>query len=115
MLALLLNNVNMTAIVTDENFQAEVLDSNIPVMVDFFAEWCGPCKALMPVVEELSTEFEGKMKIVKLNVDDSQATAEKYGVMSIPTLIVIKGGEEVERLQGTMPKDALAEKLSAHF
>ena len=101
----------MATIVTDQNFDEEVLKSSIPVMVEFFAEWCGPCKALMPVVDELSTEYDGKVKIVKVNVDESPETAEKYGVMSIPTLVMIKDGEEVNRLQGTMPKDSLAEKL----
>jgi thioredoxin 1 len=103
----------MTAIVTDDNFDAEVLKSDVPVMVDFFAEWCGPCKALSPVVDELSGEFDGKVKIVKVNVDESQQVAQNYGVMSIPTLIMFKGGEEVERLTGALPKDTLAEKLNA--
>lgn len=103
----------MATVVTDQNFEAEVLQSDLPVMVDFFAEWCGPCKMLMPIVEELAGEYEGKVKIVKVNVDDSQEAAQKYGVMSIPTLLFVKGGEEVDRLTGAVPKDALVEKLNA--
>lgn len=103
----------MATVITDENFEEEVLKSDVPVMVDFFADWCGPCQALMPVVDELSKEYDGKVKIVKVNVDESQATAQKYGVMSIPTLIFVKGGEEVDRLQGALPKNVLEEKLDA--
>lgn len=102
----------MATVVTDANFEAEVLQSDAPVLVDFFAEWCGPCKALAPIVDELAGEYEGKVKIVKLDVDASQATAQKYGVMSIPTLIFFKGGEEQMRETGALPKDALAEKLN---
>ncbi|MBT4385120.1 thioredoxin [Candidatus Peregrinibacteria bacterium] len=102
----------MATVVTDENFEAEVLKSDIPVMVDFYADWCGPCKALTPVIDELSGEFDGKVKIVKVNVDESQQTAQKFGVMSIPTLIMFKGGEEAERLTGALPKDTLSEKLN---
>lgn len=101
----------MTQHVTDQDFDAEVLKSSIPVMIDFYAEWCGPCKALGPVVDELSGEYEGKVKIVKVDVDASPETAQKYGVLSIPTLVFVKGGEEVNRLTGALPKDTLASKL----
>ena len=103
----------MATIVTDQNFEAEVVKADTLVMVDFFADWCGPCKALTPIVEELAGEYEGKAKIVKLNVDESPETAQKFGVMSIPTLIFFKGGDEVERLTGALPKDVLAEKLDS--
>lgn len=103
----------MATVVTDQDFDAEVLKSDIPVMIDFFAEWCGPCKMLLPIVEELAGEYDGKVKIVKVNVDDSPETAQKYGVMSIPTLVFVKGGEEVDRAQGALPKDALKAKLDA--
>lgn len=103
----------MATVVTDQNFDEEVMQAGVPVMVDFFAEWCGPCKMLMPIVEEMAGEYEGKAKIVKVNVDDSPETAQKFGVMSIPTLIFVKDGAEADRLTGAMPKDVLAEKLNA--
>ncbi|MFT7184176.1 MAG: thioredoxin 1 [Oceanicoccus sp.] len=103
----------MATIVNDANFAEEVSNSELPVMIDFHAEWCGPCKQLSPVIEELATEWEGKVKIVKVNVDESQETAQKYGVMSIPTLVFLKGGEEVDRVTGALPKSALEEKLTA--
>lgn len=106
-----LNLTTMATAVTDANFEAEVLQSDVPVMIDFYAEWCGPCKMLMPIVEELAGEYDGKVKIVKVNVDDSPDTAQRYGVMSIPTLVFVKGGEEVDRAQGALPKDALKAKL----
>jgi len=103
----------MAHIVTDQNFDSEVLKSQTPVMVDFFAEWCGPCKMLAPMVDELAGTYEGKLKIVKLNVDESMDSSQKYGVMSIPTLIFFKGGKEVDRVVGLLTKDALEEKLEA--
>lgn len=98
---------------TDDNFDAEVTNSDIPVLVDFFAEWCGPCKQLAPIVEELATEYEGKVKIGKVDVDSSNATAAKFQVMSIPTLVFMKGGEMVDKATGFMSKEALKEKLDA--
>ena len=103
----------MAVTLTDDNFEEEVLRSELPVLVDFWAPWCGPCQMLGPVVEELAKEFEGKVKICKLNVDEGLAAAQKYGVMSIPTLIIFKDGEEVERLVGVRPKEMLAEKLAS--
>lgn len=97
---------------TDQNFEQEVLKSNVPVLVDFFADWCGPCKMMEPIVEELAKELEGKsIKIGKLNVDEAPETAQKYNVMSIPTLIIFKNSEPVETLTGLQPKEALTEKL----
>jgi len=106
-------NSPMAAIVTDQNFDSEVLKSKVPVMVDFFADWCGPCKMIAPLVEELAGDYEGKAKIVSLNVDDSMDSAQKYGVMSIPTLIFFKNGKEVERLMGLQQKEVLKEKLNS--
>lgn len=103
----------MATVVNAANFDEEVANSSIPVMIDFYADWCGPCKMLMPIVEELAGEYEGKVNIVKLDVDASQDLAQKYGVMSIPTLVFIKDGNEVDRITGAMPKDALAEKLDS--
>ena len=96
---------------TADNFEAEVLKSEIPVLVDFFAEWCGPCKMIAPVVEELAKQYEGKVKIGKLDVDEAQDIAGEYGVMSIPMLIFFKGGEPVEQLMGAVPKEDIEAQL----
>ena len=97
---------------TDENFNQEALSSNIPVLVDFYADWCGPCKMLAPVIEGLATEYEGKVKIGKLNVDEAPDTAQKYGVMSIPTLLYIKNGEVVNKSVGVVSKDTIEQILN---
>ena len=99
--------------VTDANFEAEILKSEIPVIVDFFAEWCGPCKMMGPIFEEVGAKYEGKVKFVKLNVDEARESAMKYGVMSIPTVITYKGGEVVETLVGLQDDTTLAEKAEA--
>ncbi len=101
----------MAVQVTDENFEAEVLNSELPVLVDFYAQWCGPCKMLAPILDELSTEYEGKWKIVKCDIDEAPKTAEKYEVQSIPTLKFVKNGEVVDEAIGFQSKDALAAKL----
>lgn len=90
---------------TDQNFEAEVLKSKSPVLVDFWAVWCGPCKIVDPVIEELAAEFEGKLKVGKLNVDENQETSMKYSVMSIPTIMLFKGGEPVKSVVGAQPKE----------
>ncbi len=94
--------------VTDAEFEEEVLKSSKPVLVDFWAPWCAPCRMVAPVVEEIAGEYEGKLKVVKVNVDENHETASNYGIMSIPTLALFKNGELVERLVGYMPKNELA-------
>lgn len=98
-----------------EDFESEVLNSDSLVLIDFFAEWCGPCKMLSPIVDQVADEFEGKVKIFKLDVDDAQEIASKYNVMSIPNLLLFKGGEVVEQLVGAMPKEQLVEKINANL
>ena len=98
--------------VTDNNFQAEVLESEIPVLVDFWAPWCGPCRAVAPVVEEIANERAGELKVVKLNTDESQQTAIAYNVLSIPTLILFKHGEAAKTVIGAYPKKKLESELA---
>lgn len=96
---------------TTENFQSEVLEAKLPVMVDFFADWCGPCKMMGPLVEKLAEKYEGKVKIGKLNVDDDMEVAQKYGVASIPTFVFFKDGQAVKTIVGGMPVDELEAKI----
>lgn len=96
---------------TNENFESEVLDSEIPVVVDFWAEWCGPCQMMGPVFEELSSEFEGKLKFAKLNVEEAGEVASRFGISGIPALVVVKGKEELGRIVGFNPKDEMKAKL----
>lgn len=100
---------------SDENFKKEILESKIPCLVDFWAEWCGPCRRVGPVVEELAAEFDGKFKIAKLNVDDGQKTSSTYGVMSIPTLLFFKDGKVVEQIVGAVGKQELKAKIEEHL
>lgn len=104
----------MALVFTDENFEQEVLKEEKVVLVDFFADWCGPCKMMAPVIDELSSELEGIAKIGKLNVDDSPETARKYGVMNIPTLLFVKNGEVVDKIVGAVPKTSLLEKINEY-
>jgi thioredoxin 1 len=105
----------MTVAVTDANFESEVLQSDVPVLVDFYADWCGPCKMIAPSVEQLSAEYEGKAKVFKLDVDSNGVTAQTYRVMSIPTILVFKGGKVVDTIVGAVPKATLAAKIEAHL
>ncbi|HEY1046778.1 MAG TPA: thioredoxin [Bacteroidia bacterium] len=100
---------------TDSSWDQEVLNSDKPVLVDFWAEWCGPCRMIGPLVEELSSEYEGKALIGKLNVDENPGVASKYGIRSIPTLLVFKGGEVVDKIVGAVPKTMLSQKLDAQL
>ena len=96
---------------TEENFDVEVLGSDTPVLVDFYADWCGPCKMMMPVVEKMAEAYEGKVKVGKLNVDENNAIAAKYGIMSIPSFIVFKNGEVLSSSTGAMSQANLAKML----
>ncbi len=98
---------------TDDNFETEVINSELPVLIDFWAAWCGPCRMIAPIVEELAEEFDGKLKVGKLDVDDNQQTAIKYGVRSIPTVLLLKGGEVKDTIIGAVSKDVFIEKINA--
>ena len=97
--------------VTDDSFTNEVLNSELPVLVDFWAEWCGPCKMVSPIVEELSNEYNGKVKVAKLDVDSNPQTATNYGIRGIPTLLMFKDGSAVDQIVGAVPKTHIAERL----
>ncbi|RKY92515.1 MAG: thioredoxin [Ignavibacteriae bacterium] len=99
--------------ITDDNFEEEVLKSDKPVLIDFWATWCGPCRMIAPIVEEMATEYDGKAKIGKLDVDSNQQTSIKYGVRSIPTLLLFKSGELKETIIGAVPKAHLVDKLQS--
>ena len=100
--------------VGSDDFQAAVLDSAVPVVVDFFATWCGPCRMIAPIVEELSTTYAGKVKFVKLDIDEAPEIAEQFAVSGVPTLIVFKGGKEADRKVGAAPKPALEGWVKGH-
>jgi len=97
--------------VSDATFDAEVLQSSTPVLIDFWAPWCGPCRAIAPIVDELATEYAGKLKVVKMNVDDNQQTPSRYGVRGIPNLILFKDGKVHEQIVGAVPKSRLAQAV----
>jgi len=101
--------------VTDANFDTEVIKSEQPVLVDFWAEWCGPCRMVAPIVEELAKEYNGTLKVGKMDVDSNPQVSMQYGIRSIPTLLVFKGGKVVEQIVGAVPKRILTEKVSKHL
>ena len=100
---------------TDSNFEKEVLKSSLPVLIDFWAIWCGPCRVVSPIVEELASEYDGKLKVGKVDVDANPQTSMQYGIRSIPTLLLFKNGEVVEQIIGAVPKRAIVDKLSRHL
>jgi thioredoxin 1 len=104
---------NATA-VTDQTFQSEVLDSPVPVLVDFWAPWCGPCRAVAPTIDAIAAEFAGKLKVVKINTDESMDVPVRYGVRSIPTIMLFKGGQQVESLMGNRPKADFVTMVQRH-
>ena len=101
--------------VTEQNFEAEVLQSKVPVLVDFWAAWCGPCRAIAPALEEIATEYSGKLKVVKVDVDENQEISIKYDVRSIPTLMLFKNGQVMEKLIGAYPKPKLVSTIQGHL
>jgi thioredoxin 1 len=100
---------------TDQNFKAEILDADKVALVDFWASWCGPCMMLGPVIEELAGEYEGKAIVAKLNVDDNPQTAAKFGIRSIPSMLIFKNGEVVDQMVGAMPKNMIAKKIDQYI
>lgn len=104
-----------TITITSDNWERDVIKAEGPVLVDFWAEWCGPCKAIAPIVEALADDFHGKLKVAKVNVDDNPQLAVQFEIRSIPTLLLFKDGEAKERIVGAMGKDALKNKLSPHL
>ncbi|MBQ0151701.1 MAG: thioredoxin [Chryseobacterium sp.] len=101
--------------ITDSSFQEMVLNSDKPVLVDFWAVWCGPCRTLGPIIEDVAADFEGKAVVGKVDVDNNQEVSMKYGIRNIPTVLIFKNGEVVDKLVGVSPKEVIAEKLSAHL
>ncbi|MEH1792905.1 MULTISPECIES: thioredoxin [unclassified Nostoc] len=107
--------MSTAAQVTDSSFQQEVLDSDVPVLVDFWAPWCGPCRMVAPVVDEISEQYKGQIKVVKVNTDENPQVASQYGIRSIPTLMIFKDGQKVDMVVGAVPKSTLASTLEKYL
>jgi len=107
--------MSSAAPVTDASFEQDVLKSDVPVLVDFWAPWCGPCRMVAPIVDEIAKDFEGKLKVVKLNTDENPNIASQYGIRSIPTLMIFKGGEKVDTVVGAVPKTTLSSTISQYI
>ena len=107
--------MSSAAPVTDASFEQDVLKSDVPVLVDFWAPWCGPCRMVAPIVDEIAKDFEGKLKVVKLNTDENPNIASQYGIRSIPTLMIFKGGEKVDTVVGADPKTTLSSTISKYI
>lgn len=107
--------MSAAAPVTDSSFDQDVIKSEIPVLVDFWAPWCGPCRMVAPVVEEIAQQFDGQLKVVKVNTDENPSVASKYGIRSIPTLMIFKDGQRVDMVVGAVPKTTLANTLEKHL
>ncbi len=107
--------MSAAAQVTDGTFKQEVLESDVPVLVDFWAPWCGPCRMVAPVVEEIAEQYVGQIKVVKVNTDENPSVASQYGIRSIPTLMIFKGGQRVDMVVGAVPKTTLATTLEKHL
>ena len=99
--------------INEENFEDEVLKSDLPVLVDFWAPWCGPCQMLTPILEDVANEYEGKIKVVKVNIQENEGLASQYGIMAIPNLKIFKDGQAVDEIIGLQPKEAISEKIKA--
>ncbi|HEY9615475.1 thioredoxin [Pantanalinema rosaneae CENA516] len=107
--------MSAAAQVTDATFKQEVLESEVPVLVDFWAPWCGPCRMVAPIVDEIASQYEGQVKVVKVNTDENPTVASQYGIRSIPTLMIFKGGQRVDMVVGAVPKTTLSSTLEKYL